>query len=364
LPPLIAPGSYTVYTESTRKGFPQEAKYQIVDVLTGNIIEEFPRSHVPVTNVLIEKGQKLRVIVLPATRPYNSVFFRLGKQQTPVAIIYNRPYPILDFEPGAFNGTEQFPSAKIAMAFWGMKEARRNPELAATIRKDGIDIGRSGSGSRVRDPELVLGVRKIAEDLARTFVEKRNANNEDVRGKYHVTFQVQLTPAGRIPRGLMSMTGDALAKEFEKQIIWIEEHNVHRANEGGGYAGKTFIEVMQEAREKALLWPSVSAESTELYRRSVGDLEILAAEAGMDSVVTAFEETGVVRRLLKNEIKNLVKAVRRERMNYETYEIDWLKEAQETARMPLQDRIRELGRLEQQLLERLKVLVPNDTAIE
>jgi hypothetical protein len=288
----------------------------------------------------------------------------MGKQRTPVAIIYNRPYPILDFGPGEYNGTETFSSAKIAIAFFGMRAARHDPERAAQIKRDGVDIGRSSSGGLVRNPELVLGAQAVADDLAQTFVAHRKEESEDFRGKYHVTFQVQRTAGGHIPRGLMEISAEDLAKEFTKRIIWIEEHNVHRANEGGGYAGKTFLDVLEEGREKALLWPSVSVESTELFRRSVGDLEILAAETGLDATVTVNYETGVIRRLLKEEIKRLVKAVRRERKNYAEYDLDWLQEAQATARMSLQDRLRDLEQLEKRMLDRLSILDPKDATVD
>lgn len=363
-PPTIVPGRYSAYTEASSKGFPQEAKYQIIDTVSGDIIEEFPRTHVPVNNILIEKGQKLRIIVLPATRPYNSVFFRIGKQRSAVGIIFNRPYPIFDFEPGDFRGAEQFSSAQIAIAFWGMKESERDPVLAAAIRKDGIDGIRAGSGGRFRDPILVLGVRTIARDLAKTFVEQRSENQESYRGKYHVTFQVQRTAGGKVPRELLTMNEKQLAEVFEKQILWIEYHNVHRANEGGGYAGMTFLEVLDEAKEKVMLWPRNSFESTEIAYNNVAALEIAAATVGMDTYATFPDgQSGIVRRLLKNEIRTLVKAIRRERMNYGTYETAWIEKSMGTTNFSLADRLRTINHRETLMLNRLQVLDPKDAEI-
>lgn len=363
-PPMIVPGRYSAYTEASSKGFPQEAKYQIIDTTSGDIIEEFPRTHVPVNNILIEKGQKLRIIVLPATRPYNSVFFRIGKQRSAVGIILNRPYPIFDFEPGDFRGAEQFSSAQIAIAFWGMKESEQDPVLAAAIRKDGIDGIRAGSGGRFRDPILVLGVRTIARDLAKTFVEQRNENQESYRGKYHVTFQVQRTAGGKVPRELLTMNEKQLAEVFEKQILWIEYHNVHRANEGGGYAGMTFLEVLDEAKEKVMLWPRNSFESTEIAYNNVTALEIAAATVGMDTYATFPNgQSGVVRRLLKNEIRTLVKAIRRERMNYGTYETAWIEKSMGSMNFSLTDRLRTINHRETLMLNRLQVLDPKDAEI-
>lgn len=363
-PPTIAPGRYSAYTEASSKGFPQEAKYQIIDTVSGDIIEEFPRTHVPVNNILIEKGQKLRIIVLPATRPYNSVFFRIGKQRSAVGIIFNRPYPVLDFEPGEFRGTEQFSSAQIAIAFWGMKESDQDPVLAAAIRKDGIDGIRSGSGGRFRDPVLVLGVRTIARDLAKTFVEQRQKNQESYRGKYHVTFQVQRTAGGKVPRELLTMNEKQLAEIFEKQILWIEYHNVHRANEGGGYAGMTFLEVLEEAKEKVMLWPRKSLESTEIAYNNVTALEIAAATVGMDTYATFPDgQSGVVRRLLKDEIRTLVKAIRREKMNYNTYETVWIEKSMDSMSFSLADRLRTINHRETLMLDRLQILDPKDADI-
>ncbi len=363
-PPILAPGRYSAYTEASSKGFPQEAKYQIIDTVSGDIIEEFPRTHVPVNNVLLEKGQKLRIIILPATRPYNSVFFRLGKQRSAVGIIFNRPYPIFDFEPGDFKGTEQFPSAQIAIAFSGMKEVERQPILATSIRKDGIEGTRAGSGGRFHDPVLVLGVRTIARDLARSFIDHRNENAESYRGKYHVSFQVQRTADGKVPRALLNMNEESLTEIFEKQILWIEYHNVHRANEGGGYAGKTFLEVLEEAKTKAMIWPRNSLLSTEISRVEVGALETIAATVGMDTFVSLpSEQSGVVRRLLKEEIRTLVKAIRRERLNYQTYETRWIEDSMASMGFSLADRMRTLDTVESAMLSHLKILDPKDAEI-
>ncbi len=364
-PPILQPGTYSAYTEASRKGFPQEVKYQIVDIVSGDIIEEFPRTHVPVNNVVLEKGQKLRIVILPATRPYNSVFFRLGKLRTPVALIFNRPYPAFDFEPGEFAGNSQFSSTQIAIAFWGMKRVAENPSLAEHIRKEGVPGLRTGDTGRVRDPILVLGTREIARDLAETFVKERTKNTEDVRGKFHIAFLVQRTNAGKIPRDLLSMDVEELTKEFERQILWIEMHNVHRASEGGGYAGKTFLEVVDEAKEKVQAWPRISYLSTELERTEVGTMERIAAEAGMDTVVTFNSgESGIARRLLKEEIQRLVRAIRRERMNYETYEEEWLQDVVSTMGTSVSERLSTLAFTEEMMLSRLLVLDPSDATVE
>jgi 3,4-dihydroxy-2-butanone 4-phosphate synthase len=101
-----------------------------------------------------------------------------------------------------------------------------------------------------------------------------------------------------------------------------------------------------------------------MSREKVGELEIAAATVGMDTYATLQDgQTGVIRRLLKNEIRTLVKAIRRERMNYQTYETQWLDSSMGSMGFSLADRMRTLDLVESNMLNRLKVLDPKDADI-
>lgn len=328
--PRLIPGKYRLLTEASRLGFPQEVRYDVLQARTNRVIEAFPLSHVGVSNILIEKGQKLRVTIVPSVRPYNSVFYKIGPDAVPGAHLFTRPYPSQDFAPGEFNGDEQFSAAPIGMAFWGEKLSRENPQLAEEIRTKGVATLRAGE--RIYDPVLVLGARHVAEDLAKAFVEHRKENGEDYRGKFHTTFLVLRTRNGKVPLSLKKMQEAELALIFEKQLTWMMRHNVHRPAEGGGYAGKTFEQDLQEGRDKLKDWPGISRESTEGYSN---DPETWASSA---------------------ELRKLILAIHRERQNYQTYDAETLAALENETGEKTQDRLRNLQELMKKSLERMKIL--------
>lgn len=355
--PSLKPGRYKLLTEASRLGFPQEATYQVIDARTEEVVELFARSHVAVTNVVIEPGQRLRVTVLGSIRPYNAVFYHLGPEKIPVAHLFARPYPSQDFDPGAFNGTEQFSASPIAIAFWGMKISREQPELRERIEREGVAGVRQSE--RIRDPVLVLGVRKVASDLADVFVRDRGKDGEDYRGQHHVTFLILRTDDGKVPGSLLAMDRPALATAFERQLLWMMRHNVHRPAEGGGYAGKTFEDDLAEAKEKVKRWPLVSRESTELIRDRIRAIEARVEEEGLDVRVTlADDDEGRAGDLLAAASRNLIKAAARERMNYARYDPDTLAELAGQVRQEIADRDRELREMIDAEIGRLRLLSP------
>jgi hypothetical protein len=330
----LGPGTYEAYTEASQKGFPQEAKYQIIDAKTGNIIEEFAKTHVPLTNILLEEGQFLRIIVVPSVRPYNAVFFRLGSRRTPAAFVVARPYPSYEYDVGQYNGNEQFPNMPIALAFFGKKLAEENPEEARRIETLGVPSLRAGQ--RIHDPVLVFGISTLAEHLTEEFAIHRFEHSEGYRSHEHIGFLVERTPAGRIPPSLLTLDRKTLKNIFEEQLLWMMFHNVHRANEGGGYAGKTFLEDLEEAKEKMPAWPKISFESTERLSEALKD--------GED----------------RDTLIRFIRAIRREKMNYASFPSTWLQEVKDLlGKQTLNERKMQLTQWEKNALEKLKKIAPD-----
>lgn len=299
----LPPGRYKLLTEHDRQGFPQEVIYQIVSDRTKEIVEEFPPSHVAVNHVLLEGGQRLRVLIHRALRPYNAVFYKFGG--TDVAHFFARPYPRYEFGIGEYNGTDQISSTQIALAFLGMRAAEQESDVASRIKKRGAASIVQGLSERISssDPVMVLGAREIAKNLAQTFVKQRESQGNDYRGEYSVSFLVRLLD-GTLPETLRTMSEEDLAEEFTRRILWMEIHNVHRPREGDGYAGKTFEEVLKEARLYVLRWPKVSQHSTKFLLERVEALE---------------REVKPLRSVLEEAIEHLRNAIHRERLNYERY---------------------------------------------
>ena len=362
-PVFLVPGTYRVFTESSRYAFPQEAKYQVVDTVSGRVVESFPKSHVPVNAIVLEKGQHLRVILVPSIRSYNAVFYRIGAEKTPAAHRFARPYPTMDSEPGAFNGPEQFPSAQTSIVFWGTRRSMLNPEQAARIRSEGVSGVRAGTAGRVFDPVIVLGVRTVAEDLARVFVSKRHLHLEDYRGAHHTNFLIQRTSRGRVPRSLLRMSEAELAHEFEKQLLWMETHNVHRPTEGSGYGNESFMDVLQkQATEEMRAWPETSRKSTEMYRQYASEMTSVMNTSG-ESGTVSFEGKSVrVGDALPEVMRRLVLATRRERMNYDTYDPSSLQEVTQALGTSIVARRQELNTIEQNALQWLKQTRPSIAA--
>lgn len=350
-------GTYEIITESDRHGFPQEARYEIVDAVTGRVIEAFERSHVAVTNILIEERQVLRIIVLPSTRPYNAIFYRFGPRRTPVAHFFARPYPSSDFGIQEFNGKEQFSAVPIAVAFWGTKLVKEHPEIAQAIKSEGVPTLREGQ--RERDPILVLGARHIAEDLADVFLRQKSSNAQEYRGQFHTTFLVKRDSNGKVPEVLMSSSRQSLIQEFERRIIWMFRHNVHRPHEGGGYAGRTFMEDLAEGKEKMLLWPMVSRESSDAYLRDIIELEELIDRQGIDAdYVFSDGSKELARHVLSRLLHWFLLSLKRERQNYITYEPEWLEPVVSAKHQSITERLKEIDQLFDRHFLRLKEIAP------
>ncbi len=338
----LQPGTYDILVEASRYGFPQESRLEVVGSDGETVLAAFPKSHVGVHNVELATGSILRVTLLPGVRPYNSSFFTIGENN--VAILFARPYPSMDYGVGKFNGKEQFSSAQIALGFWGMKRTLEQPALAEKVRKEGFAID---GGAIVRNPEMVLGAWVLADDLADAFLKAKSGNSEDVRGQFHATLLIERTRDGKIPAAILKLNRQQLRDVLQRQIVWMLYHNMHRPAEGGGYAGATFAVVFQEGKKKALAWPGISRQSTELFREHVALLETQAKSSGLDAGFTppweesfpddwADLEPGAcgrkgggsgqdsVRALLREELKSLIRAALRERANYANYPVQWL----------------------------------------
>lgn len=353
-PPRIGSGIYRILTETSRKGFPQEARYEIVDVHTEKVVRAYPKTHVSLSNVSVADGEQLHIVILPATRPYNASFFRLGPRRFPAAILFVRPYPSQDFEPGTFHGKEQFNSAQMALAFWGAKRAREQPALASSIRSIGVRIPQTGEF--VHDPTMVLGAREVAADLAQAFIRERNTAKEDYRGKHHVSFLFQRKKDGGIPQFLASISQEQLAPIFEEHLLWMLRHNVHRPQEGGGYAGKSFADVFAEAQEKVQQWPEVSRQSTELLAAAVYALETLVETRGLDGEHP--DGSGPLRDLLSSALLHLINAARREKMNAATYAPEELENVRENLDMSISERTSALDNTIERSLGILRTVDP------
>ena len=338
----IGPGRYRLYTESATKDFPQEAKYQILDAASNRIVEEFAKSHVPVTDVLVEKGQKLRVMIPPSIRPYNSSFFTLGSDKQQVAVIFARPYPSFEFAAGEFDGEEEFSSAQIALAFWGMKAVRDNPRVASAIEKHGVPGLRQGPSGLVKDPVIVLGSRVIAKDLAKTFIHERLKNNQGYRGQNHTIFLINRTAFGKVPRSLLRLPEDEVANAIERNIVRMELHNVHRVDEGDGYAGQSFMKDLEEAKDAVMKWPKISYETTEQWRSYLRELEIFYKN-NTDPVVAEDAKS-----VFADGYASLLRAIKRERAIYTTYPAEWLTDIQTSFGISFEQRNEALISLERE----------------
>jgi hypothetical protein len=355
--PILKPGHYEILTLASSQGFPQEAKYQVLDE-EGVIVRAFERSHVPVTNVTIERGQRLRIVIPPAIRPYNAVFYEIAGVH--VGHVIARPYPSNDFEPGAFNGSEQFNSFPLALAFLGERAVERDPARAERIREKGE---RTGEGDDVvKDPILVLGSREVGSRLAQTFVRDRKTK-EGFRSADHVSLLIQRDQGGTLPSALAQMTQEQLERIFAQKILWMIHYNVHRHNEGGGYARKTFEEDMAEAREKLREWPLISYQSTELYRTQVRMLQETVAYQGKLASVPMENDDGTTTErlaldLLQEDVQRMVRAAYRERLNLLTYPTSDLRPLEEEIDQTATSRVSELERVIRSGLEQLSVIEP------
>jgi len=324
----LAPGRYRVLSQASRLGFPQEVRYEIVDAATGRIARVIPKSHVAVDNVTLQRGEQLRVVVLPAVRPYNAVFYAIGSPSVDIAHVVARPYPSFEAGRGEYAGMDQFPNAPMSIAFWGGKRARERPELAAQIRSAGVPVP---GGDRVSDPVLVLGVREVASDLAATFVRERRKHQEDYRGHHHITALVRRDAQGCLPPFLLRLSESVLRREFERQLLWMMHHNVHRPNEGGGYAGKTFLEDLREADGKLEEWLRTSRDSTAYFRQSVVNLEMRFTESdGRARIQSDGDRDVLVGEALQDALVGLATAAHRERTNYATYDPEVLRRFEQT----------------------------------
>lgn len=319
-------GTYKLLTEHDRQGFPQEVIYQIVNNRTKGVITEFPPSHVAVNHVFLEGGQRLRVLVHRALRPYNAIFYKFGG--TDVAHFFARPYPRYEFGIGEYNGTDQFSSTQIVLAFLGMRAAELQPETASHIKERGAAsiIPEFIENIPTKDPVMVLGAREIAKNLAHTFVAERESQGNDYRGEYSVSFLVRLQD-GKLSERLLRISEEELTEEFARRILWMELHNAHRPRESDGYAGKTFEEVLKEARLSVLRWPKVSQRSTKFLLERVEALEREAQHKSYDGETEVYGEKKILRSVLEEAIDHLLNAIHRERLNYERYTEKMLRKA-------------------------------------
>lgn len=342
----LPPGTYQVLGHHSRYGFPQFFTFVVTDAANKNTLEQTHSTRLP-ARLVLEKGEQLHARIPPAVRPYNSSFFTIGRENpSEAAVIFARPYPSMNGEAGTFHGLEQFNSVQLSIAFWGMKLSKEQPDIARKIREEGVETLRPGTPCR--DPELVLGAREVARDLARTFIAQRAEQKEDYRGAHHATFLQHRRPDGTLHPDLLTMKEEELTSLLEKHLLRMMEHNVHRVTEGGGYADTAFIDVFnREAKAKVRTWPETSVRATEMYREyyqkakgaTDGKVEVLAEGKPND------------REQIPAEIAKtrLLAAIVREKMNYERYPADWLKDAERALGKTVAQRLEELAALEKEL---------------
>lgn len=345
----LPPGTYDVQGRHSRFGFPQFFTFVVAKANDAKVISEQSHSTRHPARLVLERDEKLLVRIPPAVRPYNSSFFTVGvKNPAEAAVIFPRPYPSMEFAPGMFHGREEFNSVEISLAFWGMKKSLEDPKLADKIRAEGVATLRPGVPCK--NAELVLGARVIAEDLAKTFCAGRKDHGEDYRGSHHASFLHHRGPGGRLHPELLAMPEADVAALLEKHLIWMVEHNVHRVNEGGGYADKAFRDVFGvEGKEKARQWPEVSRQSTELYRKHYKTAQD-AADRTVE-VTTERNREGKEKITLDTTKGRLLAAIHREKLNYANYPPDWLKEVEGKLGKNIADRQKELDALGKALLK-------------
>lgn len=352
----LPPGIYNLETFHSRRGFPQQAQYILVDK-DGKEVYRSDLVTQKFKQLKIHAGEYLRVITPPPVRPYNSAFWKGGPegQQTSRGIVLARPYPSQDFAPGMFNGREQFNATPMAIAFWGEKACNEQPDVAEEIRTKGSADVRP----LCKDPVLVLGARKVAADMAQEFLAKRENGGQDFRSAHHASFILQPTADGKIPADLLGVDVGDLSQTLEKHLIGMYWHNVHRYSEGSAsdgkqlvpYANKTFVEDLAEARKKVKQWPTNSVESTNMLYERLKEVDAALAKGGVDAKVKnpmdPQREVPAVQ-LRSATLNQLANAIYRERQNYDTYAAEDIA----AAGIDVEDRRKVLNDLEVELMKK------------
>ncbi|MEK7136984.1 MAG: carboxypeptidase-like regulatory domain-containing protein [Patescibacteria group bacterium] len=302
----LPPGQYEILIRASRSGFPQFGIVSITDA-AGKIVEQYPPTYALSYSptVTLNAEERLSINILPAVRPYNSVFFRIGEgaQAAQCALVIPRPYPSQDFE--THRGTELFNAFPLHIAFSGRKRALEHPEEIQQIQH------MLPSEPFVREhPEWTLGCREVARRLAAEFAQKRAEHPEDVRGQDQLSFLNRRTAEGKLSTSLQEISQADLASIFLHQLIQMEAHNVHRINEGGGYHNRSFRQDLQEAEEKMRVWPGICFSATEMERK-------------------AYADPGASKEKRQQVRERLLYALHRELRVLEEYPLEWLEKPSE-----------------------------------
>lgn len=174
----LATGRHTVEVRNVRTGFPQSARYQVLEgktvVWSTAILHDHP------TGLEIKDGQRLRITILEPGEPYDGKFFTF--KGVPCALIFTRPYWYQDAQ-GEWKGKEDFPNSLFFLA----------------------------------DREK-WGHEKVLRELARFMATKVRDKDHDAPDNYrsvcHVGVQIALTAEGKIPAILTETPAEKLEEEL------------------------------------------------------------------------------------------------------------------------------------------------------
>jgi hypothetical protein len=175
-----------------------------------------------------------------------------------------------------------------------------------------------------------------------------------------VAFLIQRNADGTMPKDIAEASEAQLEQKITRNLLGMMWHNVHRINEGGGYADVPFEQDLEEAKEKVMQWPVVSARSTELLRGDIAEMEKILLEKGEGAEVSelrsplgrARNEKRPVKTHLSATLHRLGNAIGREEQNYATYPEADLRGVETLLKKSIAERMQELNALRKEIEEK------------